>query len=168
MGCLKTRRVQDRCCGTFYRYHIRDGKMLNAVVKFSYRGNVVKFYLSVAVPIFSAGLCVCVGQSQYPQAEYPSSGVPRSQWLESHQGYSDRPDVIAHKRILKGSHLACTQLEHHPKHVNDGSACVLKFENGDKQTLPIQLETRAPADGEVYLECAGDKPTSCTIWWWRD
>ena len=123
----------------------------------------MKLHLWIVLSILSLSSYMPGGQAR--PAEYPSKGVPRSQWLESRQGYPDQTDVIAHQRILKGSHIECAQVEHHPKRADDGAACVLKFENGDKQTLRFNQESEAPVDGEVYLECAGDKPTGCTAWW---
>jgi len=128
----------------------------------------MRVYRWMVMSILSASCCGALAQANYRQAEYPRTGIPRSQSIESRQGYPNKPDVIAHKHIAKGTHLACSQVEHYPKHVDDGAACVLKFENGEKQTLGFGLESKVPADGEMYLECAGDKPTSCTVWWWRD
>ena len=129
---------------------------------------MMKIYRWMVLSILFVSSCMCVGQTQYRRAEYPRKGIPRSQWLESHQGYPDQPDVIAHKHISKGTHLACAKIEHHPKLGDDGAACILRFENGDKQTLAFGLESDSPGDGEMYLECAGDKPTSCIVFWWRD
>lgn len=126
----------------------------------------MKVHLRIGLSILYVGGCICL--AQYAHGQYPSKGIPPSQWLQSRQGYPDQPDVIAHAHISKGTHLACTQVEHHPKHENDGAGCMLRFADGDKQTLTFGQQSLAPLDGEVYLECAGDRPTSCTVWWWRD
>ncbi|HEV7217456.1 MAG TPA: hypothetical protein VGN39_01185 [Terriglobales bacterium] len=89
-------------------------------------------------------------------------GFPPESRLTSRQGYSGQEDVIDHKSVSKGTHLLCLQVEHHPKQTDDGAACFLRFQNGDKHTLKFGETMQANSDGEVYLECLGDKPTKCT------
>jgi hypothetical protein len=93
-------------------------------------------------------------------------GFPPESRIESSQGQPDRPDVISHKYLSKGIRMKCIQVEHHPKQPDDGAACVAKFEGYAQYTLKFGEVMRAPKDSEVYVECAGDKPTRCTIGVW--
>jgi len=96
----------------------------------------------------------------------PPYGFPPSSRVESRQGQPDQPDVIGHRHISKGNHLKCILVEHHPKHVDDGAACLVKFDDGDKFTLKSTESMRAPKDGEMSLECLGDRPVRCTVGTW--
>ena len=91
-----------------------------------------------------------------------TNGFPPDRRIKSHQGYPGQPDVIAHKFVSAGAHLRCIQIESHPKQ-SDNAACLLKFQNGEKKTLAFNETMQANNDGEVYLECFGDKPTKCTV-----
>ena len=98
---------------------------------------------------------------------YPSGaqmhGFPPESCLDSQQGQPGKSDVIAHRAISKGTGLECIQVESHPKHRDDGAACLLRFADGTKKILRIREQTTATNDGEVYLECPGDKPTRCSV-----
>jgi hypothetical protein len=104
--------------------------------------------------------------AQAQERESPPYGFPPESRLESHQGQPDEPDVIGHRHIAKDVHLKCIQVEHHPKQGDDGAACLLRFEGADKYTLKFGDSMRAPREGEMYLECLGDKPTRCTVGMW--
>lgn len=90
-------------------------------------------------------------------------GFPPDTRMESRQGYPGDSDVIAHKFVSKATNLMCIEVEHHPKQDDDGAACLLRFQDGTKQTVNFNETTQAPSDGEVYLECLGDKPTKCVV-----
>ena len=88
--------------------------------------------------------------------------------IESRQGQPGQPDLISHKHVSKGAHLKCIQVEHNPKHADDGAACIVRFDGGDKKILTFGNTMRIPKDGEVYLECSGDRPTHCAVGIWLD
>ena len=93
-------------------------------------------------------------------------GFPPNSRLESSEGQPNQPDVIAHKFASKGTNFKCTLIESHPKRPEDDAACVLRFENGKKEIVGHGKSTQAEKDGEVYLECSGDKPTRCVVGLW--
>ncbi len=90
-------------------------------------------------------------------------GFPPESRIESSQGQPDTPDAISHKYVSKGTRMKCIQVEHRPKQEDDGAACVARFRGYANYTLKFGEVTRAPKDSELYVECAGDKPTRCTI-----
>jgi len=96
----------------------------------------------------------------------PTRVPPIISVVESKQGLPGEPDVISHKHVSKGAHLKCIQLEHYPKRIDDGAACLLKFKPGNKYTLRQGESMEVPKDSDVYLECPGDKPTRCTVGIW--
>jgi hypothetical protein len=107
------------------------------------------------------------GQSQTD--DHPKYGLPLAGRFSSRQGWPGKSDVIGHKHISKGAGIECSSAEYHPKPIAPTvGACLVKFENGDKKTLASGQTTRAPIDGEVYLECLGDQPTSCEVGVWHD
>ena len=91
------------------------------------------------------------------------NGFPPDKRIESRQGYPAAADVISHKFVSKGTHMMCMHVQSHPKQGDDGAACLLKFQDGSKKTLDLHETMQAPSDGEVYLECLGDKPTKCAV-----
>lgn len=93
-------------------------------------------------------------------------GFPPESRIESSQGRPNEPDMISNRHLSKGTRMKCIQVEHHPKQADDGAACVAKFEDYARYTLKFGETMRAPKDSEVYVECAGDKPTRCTIGVW--
>lgn len=115
----------------------------------------LKYLCVVLIPLAISS--VSLGQ------EYKKRGFPPDKRIESRQGYSANTDVIAHRFVPKGTNLMCIQVEHHPKQDDDGAACLLRFQEGSKQTVGFHETTQAPISGEVYLECLGDKPTKCVI-----
>ena len=117
-----------------------------------------QFSLAISLLLLSSAVSLA-----WPQQ---SNGFPPSTRIESRQGRPGEPDVISHQHGSKGTRLECIQVEHHPKHVDDGAACILKFEGGDKYSLKHGESMQAPKESEVYLECAGDKPTRCTVGVW--
>jgi len=62
--------------------------------------------------------------------------------------------------------LECIQVGYNPKQDSGTAACIVTFKNGIKVTLPHGRVSNAPTDGEVFLECAGGRPTRCTIGIW--
>ncbi len=90
-------------------------------------------------------------------------GFPSESRIESSQGQPDTPDVISHKYVSKGTRMKCIQVEHHPKQEDDGAACVARLRAYANYTLKFGEVMRAPNDSELYVECAGDKPTRCTL-----
>ena len=119
----------------------------------------MRVQFAALIPVFFVATTCLAGQN-------PKYGFPPGSRIESQQGQDGEPGVIGHKRISKGTNLKCIQVQHHPKRTDDGAACLVRFENGDKQTLPAGQVTKAPEDGEVYLECLGDKPTRCAVGVW--
>jgi hypothetical protein len=113
-----------------------------------------KFLCGIAVLIPITLACIAFGQ------EY---GFPPDKRIESRQGYPAAADVISHKFVSKGTHMMCMHVQSHPKEGDDGAACLLKFQDGSKKTLNFHETMQAASDGEVYLECLGDKPTKCTV-----
>src|SRR5262249_1920218 len=89
-----------------------------------------------------------------------------SSQFESRQGRHGKPDVIAHKYVPKGASLRCVLSERYPDHPDEPAGCVVTFKSGEKVTLPPGERTKAPEDGEVYLECLGHKPTRCVVRVW--
>jgi hypothetical protein len=94
---------------------------------------------------------------------FAQSLVPPKDRIESRQGYPGATDVIAHKVVSKDTHARCTQVEHHPKSDDDGAACLLRLANGGKFVLKFGQTKEIPVDGEIFLECLGDKPTKCSL-----
>lgn len=89
-------------------------------------------------------------------------GFPPDKEIESREGYPERADLIAHKHVAKGTHMQCLSVQSHPKHGDDGQACLIKVD-GHTQRLNFHETTQMAADGEVYLECLGDRPTKCVL-----
>ncbi|HEV2467809.1 MAG TPA: hypothetical protein VGS78_01340 [Candidatus Sulfotelmatobacter sp.] len=108
--------------------------------------------------------CVVVAQEN---DEYDSRrGFPPESRIESSQGQPNKSGIVSHKYVTKGTRMKCIQVEHNPKHADDSAACVAKFKGYASYTLKFGEVMRAPKDSEVYLECAGEKPTHCTIGVW--
>jgi hypothetical protein len=122
-------------------------------------------YSALLLPL---ALCAStfLAQQAQPDDDHPRYGFRPDMQIESRQGHPGKPDVIAHKHVSKGVRVKCIQVEHYPKQVDDGAACVVKFEDGSKQALTFGQVTKAPSDGEMYLECLGDRPTRCTVGVW--
>jgi hypothetical protein len=55
-----------------------------------------------------------------------------------------------------------------PQGNDDGKACVLNFTDGNKRTLAFGESMQVLTDGEVNLECLGEKPTRCSVSVWQD
>lgn len=104
---------------------------------------------------------------QAQQGESPRYGFPPESRLESRYGQHGQADVTAHKHVSKGTHLKCIMVEQNPQHDRGvEAACLLRFEGGDKYTLYNSESMKSPGDAEVYLECAGGKPSRCTVGTW--
>ena len=120
---------------------------------------------------FAATVLALVGASVFLVAQVndandnPKGFSPESR-IESSQGQASEADVIGNKYLSKGTRMKCIQVEHHPKQADDGTACVARFEGYARYTLKFGETMRAPRDSDVYVECAGDKPTRCTIGVW--
>ena len=99
-------------------------------------------------------------------AQGPPNGFPPSSRITSQKGQPGQDDIVGHKHVAKGARLKCLIVEHHPKHGDDGAACVLKFQEGEPKSIAFGEETVAPRDGEVHLTCAGDQPTRCVVGIW--
>ena len=117
--------------------------------------------LSMLLLAFLVSLVPLIAQDQ---EEDPLTGFPPGTRMESRQGYPGHADVISHRHILKDSHAKCIQVEDRPG--EGSSACLLRYDTGDKYRLNFAKSIRFPKDGEVYLECLGNKPTRCTIGLW--
>jgi len=101
------------------------------------------------------------------QEEDPLTGFPAPTRMESRQGYPGQADVVSHRRIVKDAHAKCIQVEYNPGDAGDESAaCLLRYDTGEKYRLNFKKSIRFPKDGEVYLECLGNKPTRCVIGLW--
>jgi hypothetical protein len=102
------------------------------------------------------------------QEEDPLTGFPPPTRMESRQGYPGHADVITHRRIVKDAHAKCIQVEYNPDQSSESenAACLLRYDTGEKYRLNFKKSIRFPKDGEVYLECLGNKPTRCVIGLW--
>lgn len=96
----------------------------------------------------------------------PRYGFPPSSRMESRQGQDGQPDVISHRHIPKYTQAKCIQVEHHPKQGDDGAACLLRLDSGEKYKLKYGESVRFSKDDDAFLECLGDKPTRCMIGLW--
>jgi hypothetical protein len=114
---------------------------------------------------FSISILLMVG-SMSLAGQTLDVAIPPSSRIESRQGQPGRQDAIGHKRVSKGTSLKCIEVEHHLKQGEDGAACLVRFERGDKYTLKHGESMQAPKDSEVDLECLGDKPTRCIVGVW--
>lgn len=121
------------------------------------------FSLILLVSLVLVSLVPLIAQDQ---EEDPLTGFPPPTRMESRQGYSGQADVISHRRILKDSHAKCIQVEDHPSSDEENSACLLRYDKGESYRLNFKKSIRFPRDGEVYLECLGDKPTRCVVGLW--
>lgn len=102
-----------------------------------------------------------------PQADKnPPARSARESLMESRQGQPGLPDIVAHRQVTKDTHLKCVKIEHNPKQAGDRPGCLLRFEDGDRRMLSFGEWFRSPKNGELYLECAGDRPTRCTVVLW--
>jgi len=100
------------------------------------------------------------------QEDDPHKGFRPSMRMESRLGYPGHADVITHRHIAKDTHAKCIQVESHPGQADDGAACLLRYDTGEKYRLNFVESLRFPRDGEVYLECSGTKPARCVIGLW--
>lgn len=114
---------------------------------------------------FVLAIALILAPAIFGQGE--KNGFPPDSRMESRQGYPGQSDVVAHRFVSKGTHFECIQVEHHPKESEDRAACQLKFQDGTTRTLEFNETTQAAIDGEVYLECLGDKPTKCVAGLWE-
>lgn len=120
----------------------------------------MKSYYSVLASLLLLMSC----HGRFLAAQVQTNGPAPRYTIESKQGRSDEPDVIAHTTVSKDTKLRCAKVGSYPKnHRDDGHSCIVKFENGGKHTLAISTSMLAPVAGEVYLECPGDKPTDCIL-----
>jgi hypothetical protein len=93
-----------------------------------------------------------------------SKPVPRTSFLESRQGnHPYGPDVIDHTSVSKGATLHCDMVEVYDETHKASTACVIRIGGGDKYTLTFGQVMRSPQEGELYLECLGDKPRRCRL-----
>lgn len=74
--------------------------------------------------------------------------------------------MVAHKRVAVGTRLKCIQVEHNPQHDQGETACVLRFEGGERYTLHFGETMKSSKNGDVYLECLGGKPSRCVVGTW--
>ena len=93
---------------------------------------------------------------------------PWSPFLRSVQGQHDKRDVVDHKRVSQGANLVCYSIESHPRQGDDGKACLLKFVDAGTHVLSFKDSIKVTKDDEVYLECLGDRPTTCQVGIWFD
>jgi hypothetical protein len=100
------------------------------------------------------------------QEDDPRTGFPPSTRMETRQGYPDRADIISHRHIAKDTHAKCIQVEDHPGQGTESAACVLRYDTGEKYRLEFYKSMRFAKDGEVYLDCSGNKPVRCVVGLW--
>ena len=100
------------------------------------------------------------------QQEGPLTGFPPPTRMETRQGYPGQADVVSHRHTLKGSHAKCILVEDHPGQADENAACLLRYDTGDKHRLNFNDSIRFAKDGEIYLECLGNKPTRCVVGLW--
>lgn len=85
-------------------------------------------------------------------------------FIETRQGNQpDSADVIGHGTVFKADTLQCTLAEVYDQSHSSSTACMIRFGDGPAQKLAFNESMPAPQDGEVYLECAGDKPRRCMV-----
>jgi hypothetical protein len=96
----------------------------------------------------------------------PHKGFAPWMRMESRQGYPEQADVISHRHMAKDTHAKCIQVRYRPKLGDNSAACLLRYDSGDKYELKFDETMRFPKEGEVYLECLGNKPTRCAIGLW--
>jgi hypothetical protein len=100
------------------------------------------------------------------QEEDPHTGFPPSTRMESRQGYPGHADVISHRHIAKDTHAKCISVQYNPDQAGESAACLLRYDTGEKYRLNFKQSIQFVKDGEVYLECLGNKPTRCVIGLW--
>jgi len=71
--------------------------------------------------------------------------------------------MIGHGKVFQGDTLMCMQVEVYDESHQSSTACMIRFGNGQKQTLAFKESMPVPQDSEAYLECAGDKPRRCKV-----
>ena len=100
------------------------------------------------------------------QEEDPHTGFPPSTRMESRQGFPGQSDVVSHRRVAKDGHAKCISVRYNPEQPGETAACLLRYDTGEKYRLDFKKSMRFAKDGEVYLECLGNKPTSCVVGLW--
>jgi hypothetical protein len=122
-------------------------------------------YWSMLSLTLLVGLVPLIAQDE---EEDPHTGFPPSTRMESRQGYPDHADVNSHRHMVKDAHAKCISVQDHPGQAGEGenAACLLRYDTGEKYRLNFKKSIRFPKDGEVYLECLGNKPTRCVIGLW--
>lgn len=126
-------------------------------------GRICIFNVAAVIVAFSS--MSSLGLQAQPDGEPPHRPA-RESLMQTQQGQPGQVDVIAHRHVAKNTHLKCIQAEHNSKRVADQAGCLLRFEDGDRHILSFGELIKATKDGEVYLECAGDRPTRCIIAVW--
>ena len=117
--------------------------------------------------MFSLTLLVSLGPLvAQDQEEDPHTGFPPSMRMESRQGFTGQADVISHRHVVKDIHAKCISVQYNPDQASESAACLLRYDTGEKYRLNFKKSMRFPMDGEVYLECLGNKPTRCAIGLW--
>jgi hypothetical protein len=107
-------------------------------------------------------LVLCGTASVAGQAD--TKPVPRASFLESRQGHHPYgPDLIDHAAVSKDATLHCDLVEVYDDTHKASTACIIKFGDGEKYALTFGQVMRSPQEGELYLECLGDKPRRCGL-----
>jgi len=116
----------------------------------------LKAYFSMPIAL----LVVCGGAFLAGQDE---AKPPRhTSLIESRQGhYPSGPDVIGHAPVLKGDTVRCVLVGVYDETHSSSTSCVLKLANHGEYTLAQGQSMQSPEQGELFLECSGDKPRRC-------
>jgi hypothetical protein len=84
--------------------------------------------------------------------------------IETRQGnYPGGPEVTGHRPVSKGDSLKCVLVAVYDEAHSSSTSCVLKLAKHGDYTLAGGQSMQSPAQGELYLECSGDKPRRCIV-----
>lgn len=102
-------------------------------------------------------------------AALPGQDEPRparhTSFIESRQGnHPDEPDIIGHASVSRSDSLMCMLVGVYDETHQASTACVVEFRDKNaKYTLTSGQSMQSPADGELFLECAGQVPRRCMV-----
>jgi len=84
--------------------------------------------------------------------------------IETRQGnYHGNSDVTGHGPVSKGDSLKCVLVGVYDETHSSSTSCVLRFAKHGDYTLAGGKSLQSPEQGELYLECSGDKPRRCIV-----
>jgi hypothetical protein len=84
--------------------------------------------------------------------------------IETRQGtYLGGSDVMGHGSVSKADSLKCMLVEVVDETHTSSTSCVLRFAKHGNYTLAGGQSLQSPVQGELHLECSGDKPRRCIV-----